>query len=1626
LNGDPATFEFAWYDGDSEQMDLMLTVGRTYYAVVYGWSNVERAGTGTFESDPFGQQWADDMQSQGEFRVSLVGVSPGDDFATDGVTASSIDAFNLNFFDNYIWADIDPEDISPVTSVNSGGCRDSSNIGATAEPGEPAHFPGFPATSSVWFYYEVGAGGTYEFWIEPDGLQPILDPVMAVYRHHTSETFASLGAPLAQGDSFGGSQYPRVTVGGLDAFDRLMIAVDGRDQGTFKLKWRRIPAESPPANDDFADAITLTPGTPISGTTVGATIECHETPVAGWYEGPFGSVWYVFIPTENGVGFLEFDVTSTPNGVSILTDVFQGTSIETLENITPATNYNNGDNAPSTFGYPFVFQAGVPVYVRVQSEYDGVFDASSGGQGGTFDLQMLVQSSTPPGNDDQDDATTVGGGTTGGSTDGSTVEPGETDPHQGGPLDPAAGSVWHRYVPDASGIVAIYATRSDAPVTMWPRVGVWAGDTVGSRVLVNCAQAVRPNVSTGPIASFYEVREGETYMIQVIRDPDQSWGPYVLHVDEYLEYNNWSMGDGFTSTTNSPSISGGVMTVTGNQAISDSLDVLPQYATIDLGTDTPQWGRRVQMYFEVRVVGGQCLFRQMWYGGDDWSFANAASNDHINLTTRSLGLFRARSTDGSQVLVCALNGNSTGENALEFRITNPWSGTDTYSYPVSLGVGGRQHDSGWVGVLVDLSMTNDRRYDGSSLNGDLSFYPNPVWTGRVTVDGRTQTTAFTYMGKQIRYVDWGMYRHPSMNGPGNVGYTDQAYAENNEVWTYQMRRAQISNIVDTEPLDRQYVTDLAVIDFEGFAPGAVALGQTNVQPNQTQGIAGEHQYFARELFFPYPVQYPDYQTETPKHLSAEAAPDKPWSAVHSYYEEVGGDLEGQRVYVKYGRQTGPQRVYAITTRFDAFPAGVMPIAGYSYSTGNPTFPSFSAWSSDIATLIVNAQGELRIKPYGGRDFCVAHLSLNSWYWIEMHVDQEVQWDTKVTIYINGVPFGTFSNALSEADIASFENWNLNGPSSTAPWGGLDYLHAGNVIGAQTGGERATHDFWLTNIVSFRGTHAEIGPLQTVEVNAIDTPAIHAFPDPPEEYFDLLDSNQEFQYRLYDWSYIAQDPGPLNLTDPVGGSPTEIDFPLTGPRFWEPYFRLQATTSGSDGRFAIRDGNYVSGASLTLTEFGQSVPVDVDGITGINVTIIYAPGAATGTVQLMKNGSPVGTAKTTPDATGGGSGEIGFYGDPGDLWGTTWTPNEVNGMGFGVQITGAGNIDKVSIEVFFSDEGAPDDIDRGGILTNAGLYNFYGDIVVASATVTGSGTSGFGFWTGGEPSFITNGAISLSGTPKQMWSALRPLWLWQARGDKIPKFEVTDGSVTAVDLQMLRNPLVYPIYAWSDDDGATYTLIPPSGDSESSNHVGSSAGVSSLGKAIFVDGTGVFDRWLINSGGWSSGFNEDRPSASQAYRHMFWSLAYAGEDTAESQVHAANLWVRWRPYSGPPSTSTGAGWTFHAAITDPQGNRRRVARISRSKMFSFDANPSQAFPFLDRYSQPRNAAGGAWTPQSFNEKLTWVGMTTPHSSGTGFWGSPSGGAAVYAMTWEILVPSEPDPPPGPCESPKYGARIVVKR
>ncbi len=171
--------------------------------------------------------------------------------------------------------------------------------------------------------------------------------------------------------------------------------------------------------------------------------------------------------------------------------------------------------------------------------------------------------------------------------------------------------------------------------------------------------------------------------------------------------------------------------------------------------------------------------------------------------------------------------------------------------------------------------------------------------------------------------------------------------------------------------------------------------------------------------------------------------------------------------------------------------------------------------------------------------------------------------------------------------------------------------------------------------------------------------------------------------------------------------------------------------------------------LEATSFGFAIPADAT-INGIKVAIgrfssgASAPYIRDSVVSLLKGGSVVGTNKAFTLSDWPTSEGVATYGTPTNLWGTTWTPAEINATNFGVALAVnnsnasslTANVDYVTVTVTYNTRypGSGSDVsdvgtfawtNPGNILLDDGNYATALDVTPGAITHYLEGTQ-YGF------------------------------------------------------------------------------------------------------------------------------------------------------------------------------------------------------------------------------------------------------------------------------------------------------------
>lgn len=338
------------------------------------------------------------------------------------------------------------------------GTISATNIGATAEAGEPNHGDGeLVAHSSIWFRWTAPADGIFIF----NTYESDFDTTMALYSGVSVDSLEK----HAEDDDVESILQSRTALRAAEG-TAYSIAVDGffSEQGNVKLAW--YPADYVP-NDDFAMAAGIEGTSGLErGTNLSATAQAGE-PNHG-YGGStkaFSSVWYTWeAPAGGPVIFNTYD-----SDFDTVLAAYQGAEIDSLTLI----EKNDDINArPGFFKSRIAFDAaaGISYHIAV----DGFNTWEEG------DITLRWQQLPPLENDSFYDATEFSGRyhsliTTNFGATTETGEPAHTD-HGGA----AESSIWFRWKAPFTGPVILDTYGSDFDTVL----AVYTGGELDNLVLL--------------------------------------------------------------------------------------------------------------------------------------------------------------------------------------------------------------------------------------------------------------------------------------------------------------------------------------------------------------------------------------------------------------------------------------------------------------------------------------------------------------------------------------------------------------------------------------------------------------------------------------------------------------------------------------------------------------------------------------------------------------------------------------------------------------------------------------------------------------------------------------------------------------------------------------------------------------------------------------------------------------------------------------------------------------------------------------------------------------------------------------------------------------------------------------
>lgn len=245
-----------------------------------------------------------------------------------------------------------------------------SNVGATAETGEPAH-AGNTAVKSIWWTWTAPQSGRYVI----DTIGSTFDTVLAVY---TGSALNGLALTAAD-DEGGGDNTSRVAFNATSG-TVYQIAVDGWNGAQGAIQLHIAPSVSP-TNDNFASRTSVSgAAVATTGTNAGATAESGEPGHAR--NTATKSVWWTWTAPQTGL----VSVDTSGSRFDTLLAVYTGSNLTALSPVAA----NDDITGDGTSLVSFNVTSGTSYQIAV----DGWHGAE-----GTLNLHIAFASASPPAND---------------------------------------------------------------------------------------------------------------------------------------------------------------------------------------------------------------------------------------------------------------------------------------------------------------------------------------------------------------------------------------------------------------------------------------------------------------------------------------------------------------------------------------------------------------------------------------------------------------------------------------------------------------------------------------------------------------------------------------------------------------------------------------------------------------------------------------------------------------------------------------------------------------------------------------------------------------------------------------------------------------------------------------------------------------------------------------------------------------------------------------------------------------------------------------------------------------------------------------------------------------------------
>lgn len=444
---------------------------RANMLAVYRGSSIDTLRLAGFASSHFARANAADVSlsvNAGEtYHIQVLGADFADPFSISSPFLPSRVQLSMEPFETGSFVPPNDQFASAPTLTGSGQVL-VCNTNATAQAGEPLDIPG-ARSNTTWVTWTAPSSGIWAL----SSRETDFDNFIAVYTGSAVNALTRIGYAdftAGAGPDIGGGVVPfRASAGTTYRFQLTGNAIAGTEYGVCRLS---IMPGTPPPNDEFANAFTLT-GTAPSAEGWG-DYATRETGEPGSQGDESGSLWWNWTAPANGTLAL----------ISYAGDVeaYTGAAVGALTALPFDPRSGNRQTLGGvTFFYPVT--AGTVVRLRL----------TVGLGRGAFALRTL----TTPANDDFAGRATLTGATVSASPDLSGASWENTEPNTDG-LGPP--SVWYRWTAPASGKF-ITGPRNLGGLS---QVFVYTGATLGG---------LTRSDSIG--ANFFTAVSGTEYAIQV-------------------------------------------------------------------------------------------------------------------------------------------------------------------------------------------------------------------------------------------------------------------------------------------------------------------------------------------------------------------------------------------------------------------------------------------------------------------------------------------------------------------------------------------------------------------------------------------------------------------------------------------------------------------------------------------------------------------------------------------------------------------------------------------------------------------------------------------------------------------------------------------------------------------------------------------------------------------------------------------------------------------------------------------------------------------------------------------------------------------------------------------------------